>query len=166
MSTKFNKTTQGWWATNWKWVLPVGCLGTIVMFVALGFSIFAFVTGTMKSSWPYAEGVKLAKANPAVVDALGAPLRTTWWFSGSMNVSGPSGEAELAIPLRGSQGSGTLYVIAHKRAGEWSFELAEVAIKGNDDRIDLLSQDGVRVSNYALNLSVTSLAVARAAPAG
>ena len=149
-----NETPKGWWETNWKWVIPVGCLGGIVCFAALGFGVFSLVNGMMKSSWAYTEGVKLAIHNPGIVEALGEPVEPAWWFSGSINVSGPSGDAELAIPLKGSKGRGTLYIIAHKRAGEWSFELAEVEVDGRQDRIDLLSQSPTGVSDKVLRLMV------------
>ena len=143
---------QGWWASNWKWVVPVGCLGVVICFVAFFVGIFAIITGSMKSSWAYTEGVNLATRHTDVVAALGEPIATGWLVSGSISVSGPSGEADLSIPLRGPNGRGTLYVIARKRAGEWSFELAEVEVKGHGDRIDLLSERGDRVSNAQLTL--------------
>ena len=135
---------------------------------AFGAVIFSIVAGSIKSSWAYTEGVDLASRHPDVVADLGEPITVGWFISGSVSVSGSSGEADFSIPLRGPKGRGTLYVIAKRRAGEWAFELAEVDVQGRTDRISLLSEGGGRVSNKALKLtirSVTALACARSAPA-
>lgn len=166
MRTTIPTAQPGWLASNWKWLLPVGCLGIIVLFVALGMGVVAVVAGSMKSSWAYSEGMSLAASNPEVLRELGPPVTAGWFMSGSISVSGPSGEADIAIPLRGAKTNGTLYVVATKTAGKWSFELAEVEIVGRPDRIDLLRGSRDQVSNNQLNLTVTSLACASAAPAG
>ena len=62
-----------------------------------------------------------------------------WFLTGSINVSGGTGQADLAIPLRGSVADGTLYVVAEKRGGRWTFELVEVTVEGRAERIDLLA---------------------------
>ena len=48
--------SKGWWGRNWKWFLPVGCLGLIV--IALGG--ITLVLGIMKSSDVYKESVARA----------------------------------------------------------------------------------------------------------
>ena len=49
-----------------------------------------------------------------------------------------SAEADLAIPIRGSENSGTIHVHARKRGDRWAFEVAVVEIRGRDEPIDLL----------------------------
>jgi Cytochrome oxidase complex assembly protein 1 len=44
--------------------------------------------------------------------------RSSAFPSGKTNVTGLSGEAELAISISGRKGKGTIYVIATKSAGE------------------------------------------------
>lgn len=127
-----------WLGTNWKWVLPVGCLGTIALMVGFFFIIFSIVNGAIKSSWAYTEGMALASRHPEVVRDLGEPITSGWLVTGSINRSGSSGDADLSIPLRGPEGRGTLYVVAERRAGKWSFELAEVGLDGDSVTIDLL----------------------------
>lgn len=141
-----NRQSKGWWESNWKWAVPVGCVGSVVLFVGFFAGILLIITGSIKSSWAYSEGVALAQRDPQVVAALGEPVEPAWYFSGSINIEGSSGEADLAIPLRGSNGRGTLYVVAEKRAGEWSFESAEVEVSGRSDRIDLLARTRNSVS--------------------
>ncbi len=70
----------------------------------------------------------------------GEPIESGWLITGSINRSGSSGDADLSIPLRGPDGHGRLYVIADRRAGKWSFELAEVRLDGAADRVDLLER--------------------------
>jgi hypothetical protein len=94
----------------------------------------------MKSSWACAQGLDLARHNEKVVEKLGEPIETGWLVSGSINVSGPSGNADLAVPLHGPQNTGTLYVVAHKVAGEWQFDRAEVEVTDQQKRIDLLTK--------------------------
>jgi hypothetical protein len=79
-----------------------------------------------------------------VVDALGEPIEPGWYMSGSINVSGSSGEADIMIPISGPRGTGRIYAVATKSAGRWSYEILEVEIDGQPERIDLtlgLSQE-------------------------
>jgi hypothetical protein len=61
-------------------------------------------------------------------------------LSGNININGPSGNANLAIPLSGPKASATLYVVAEKRAGKWEYSTMEVAPEGQGERIDLLAK--------------------------
>lgn len=125
-----------WWRRNWKWALPVGCLAGLAFAAAIVGIIFA----SMKSSWAYSEGVNLVHHNEKVAARLGEPIETGWLVSGSISVTGPSGTANLAIPLHGSHETGTLYVVARKVAGQWQFDRAEVEVSGQEKRIDLLDK--------------------------
>jgi hypothetical protein len=100
--------------------------------------IFASVTLGFRSSWAYLEAMELARNNPALIEELGEPLESSWFVSGSIRVSGPSGQAEILIPVEGPRKAATLYVVAIKQAGRWEFELAEAEIEGRKSRIDLI----------------------------
>jgi len=127
-----------WWSRNWKWFVPVGCLSLILLFCAFIAVVFGAASGVMKSSDAYKEGLARAQASAAVTEALGTPVVTGWFTSGSVNVSGGSGEAHLEIPISGPKGKGTIYVEAAKSAGAWSYSKLEVAIAASGERIDLL----------------------------
>jgi Cytochrome oxidase complex assembly protein 1 len=131
------ESAQAWWGRNWKWVVPVGCLVPIALVLLLVATVFSF----MKSSVPYRQALDSARVNCAVQNVLGTPIAPGRFVSGSINVSGPSGAAALSIPLKGSRTSGTLYVTATKAAGLWRFDLLQVAVSGNGERIDLLAKD-------------------------
>jgi Cytochrome oxidase complex assembly protein 1 len=132
------ESAQAWWGRNWKWVVPVGCLVPIALVLLLFVTVFSF----MKSSVPYRQALDSARVNCAVQNALGTPIAPGRFVSGSINVNGPSGTAELSIPLQGSRTSGTLYVTATKAAGLWRFDLLQVAVPGRSERIDLLAKTG------------------------
>jgi hypothetical protein len=140
MNNESNK--QGWFARNWKWVVPVGCVGMLAMFAAFLASIFLVVFGAMRSSDAYQIAISRARESPEVVEALGEPVEAGWFISGNINVSGPSGDASLSIPVCGPRGAGTIYLVAEKIAGEWVFERLEVELEGSGERLDLLTDSG------------------------
>ena len=130
----------GWWSRNWKWFVPVGCFSICLLFAGLIALVLTFAFGVMKSSDAYKLALARARASPAVVEALGSPIREGLFTSGNVNVSGPSGNAELSIPISGPKGSGTLYLEARKSTGEWSFSKLVVQIEPSHRRIDLLAR--------------------------
>ena len=135
---------RSWWSRNWKWVVPVGCLVLLLPLLAFaGFlgAILAVVFGSIKSTDVYKEALDSARSHPAVVEALGQPVEDGWFMSGSINTSGPSGSADIAIPIHGPKGEGKLYAVASKSAGEWEYQTLEVEVEGREDRIDLLQAE-------------------------
>ena len=127
-----------WWSRNWKWFVPV--LGVVVVSFGVMFigGIFLAVTTSMKSTDAYREAVERATQNEAVQAALGTPITPGFLVSGSFNVSGSSGRANLAIPISGPQGKATIHAVATRSAGEWNFDTLVVKIRATGERIDLL----------------------------
>ena len=123
---------KNWWGRNWKWVIP-GLLVLCVGFVVL---LFAVVLAAMKGSDAYREGLARARASAEVKNLLGEPIEPGW-LTGKIKVSGPSGMADLAIPLSGPKGAATLYVVATKEAGKWEYSVLEVAPEACGPRIKL-----------------------------
>ena len=130
-------TEKNWWQRNWKWLVPTAG-GIILLFVICIVLAFIALFGGLRSSEVYQTALKEAQSNPDVVRVLGEPVEPGWWVSGSIEVSGPTGQADLTIPISGPKDSGTLYVIAQKTAGQWQFVTLEVAVGGQDERINLL----------------------------
>jgi hypothetical protein len=83
--------------------------------------------------------VARAQSNPLVVQRLGAPINEGWFLSGSINVSTGAGDADVAVPISGPNGKGTVFVTAQKIAGIWTYRLMQAAIDGSGERIDLLA---------------------------
>ena len=127
-----------WWSRNWKWFVPAGCLTIVLLFAAFIGGIVMIVFGSMKQADVYKQAVARAQSDPVVVQKLGSPIETGMFLSGNINVNGPSGDAKIAIPIHGPKGKGTIYVEATKSAGKWDFSLMQVAVDGEDTRIDLL----------------------------
>lgn len=118
-----------------------GCCGCLALL--LGLMVILPVGGGvalfqgLKQSDVYTDAVDAARADARVVDELGEPIETGFLFSGSINTSTNSGDADFSIPLSGPKGDATLYVIAVKRAGVWEFELVEIEIERTGERFDL-----------------------------
>ena len=107
------------------------------MMAVMAAALFIFVTGTIKSSEAYVGAMERVRTAPAVTAALGAPIREGFMVSGNIHVSGPTGLAELEIPVSGPRGSATVYVDAAKRLGEWHFDHLIVQVASTHQRIDL-----------------------------
>jgi hypothetical protein len=133
-----------WWSRNWKWFVPAGCLGLLVLSGASVIGLVSLLFAGMKSSDVYQDALARARQHPALVQALGGSVEARWWLSGSVSVSGPSGTADIAIPLRGPSGSATLYVVAEKSAGQWRFTTLEAQVAGAQERINLLAREPER----------------------
>jgi hypothetical protein len=129
-----------WWDRNWKWFVPVGCLSGLTFLGGLVGTILIFVFSLMKSSDAYKLAFARAQRNPAVVNALGEPLKGGLFVSGNVNVNGPSGRADLSIPIAGPKGSGTIYIKATKSMGQWSFDQLVVQVERTGERVDLLGE--------------------------
>ena len=129
-----------WWKRNWKWFVPVGCFTVVVLFMVFVGSILVIVFSAMKSTDVYKEALARAKADPAVIEALGSPIKEGFLMSGNTNVNGAAGESNLAIPISGPKGKGTIYVSANKALGQWNYSGLVVEIRQTHQRIDLLQK--------------------------
>ncbi|HEV8486035.1 MAG TPA: cytochrome c oxidase assembly factor Coa1 family protein [Blastocatellia bacterium] len=130
---------RGWWSRNWKWFVPVGCLSILAAVAVVIVLIVTLVFGALKSSDVYKQAMAKATANPTVISEIGQPIESGWMVSGSISVTGSSGEADISIPISGPKKSGTLYAVARKSAGEWKFSRLEVEVPNRPLRINLLS---------------------------
>ena len=129
---------RNWLGRNWKWLVPRIILVPLLL-AAFVVGVMALALGMMKSSEPYQHAVAVATHDQRAVEALGEPVQPGWLVSGFVNVTLASGDANLAIPLKGKFHEGTLYVVAKKSAGQWSYERLELEVEGQPKRIDLLN---------------------------
>jgi len=127
-----------WWTRNWKWFVPLGCFTVALLFLVFVGSIVLIVFSAMKSTDVYKEALARTKADPAVTEALGSPIKDGFLVSGNTNVNGASGESNLAIPISGPKGKGTIYVSATKSLGRWIYSGLVVEVSDTHERIDLL----------------------------
>ncbi len=129
-----------WWSRNWKWFLPLGCVGSLLLLAAFVGMIVTFVFGVMKSSDVYKTALARAQADPRVTQALGSPINGGMFLAGSIKVNGAGGYAELAIPISGPQGDGTIQTRATKENGTWNYSKLQVLVKNTGETIDLLAR--------------------------
>ena len=127
-----------WFSRNWKWFVPTLILGLVLLLALVVGGLLAFVFGLLKSSEPYQHAVAVASSNPDVVRELGAPIAPGWYVSGNINVSENSGDVNLAIPLHGKDRRGTVYVVAKKTDGVWTYDKLEMLVDGHEFPIALL----------------------------
>ena len=104
--------------------------------IALGAGSFFAAMALLKDSDAYRLGIAKLQANREAVEALGAPIEAGF-PRGSMQVSGPSGEAQLEIPVEGRKAKGRLYLEATKAMGQWKADRIELEIEGDPQRLDL-----------------------------
>ncbi len=130
---------RGWWARNWKWFVPTLVVVFILLVAAFVFGILALVFGSMKMAEPYKYAMEQAQHSPVVVQRIGQPVKAGMLVSGQINVSGPTGHADLAIPISGPRGKATVYVVGDKSAGKWTYQTLEVQFEGDPQRVSLLN---------------------------
>ena len=120
--------------------MPLGCLTVALLFLLFAGSIIVIVFSAMKSTGVYKEALSRAKADPSIIEALGSPIKDGFLVSGNTNVNGASGETNLAIPISGPKGKGTIYVSANKSLGQWIYSGLVVEVGETHQRIDLLKK--------------------------
>jgi hypothetical protein len=107
--------------------------------------VFAFIAGivsivemSIKSSGAYTQALTQVQAAPAVISAIGLPLKQGWFVSGNISTSGDAGDADISFSISGAKGSGKVYAVSKEVAGVWHSETLQLQLDGQADRIDLL----------------------------
>lgn len=133
---------KGCLGRNWKWMLPVGCLGLILAGVALVGGIVFVAMSAIKSSEVYQGALKVVQTHPAAVERLGQPVQDGWFVQGNVKLDATGGHADLQVPVSGPKNSGTLYVRAVSPDGTWMYERLDLAVGG--ETISLLDRNVVQ----------------------
>jgi TonB family protein len=123
---------KGCLGRNWKWMLPVGCLGLLLGLVALVGGIVFAAMSAMKSSDVYQGALRAAQAHPAAIERLGEPIKDGWLVTGNVKLDAGGGSANFDIPVSGPKSSGTLYVRAVNPDGSWMYEKLDLAVAGSE----------------------------------
>jgi Cytochrome oxidase complex assembly protein 1 len=100
--TQHSTPTPNWWKRNWKWFVPLGCFSVALLFLTFVGSMLVIVFSAMKSTDVYREALASAKADPAVIEALGSPLKDGFLVSGNTNVNAVSGVLQKLAPSNSS----------------------------------------------------------------
>ncbi len=125
---------------NWKpWVL--GCIAGPLILIAGCFALMGGAFFWAKNSSPSKSTLERARRNPAVVAALGTPIKAGFLGSTQVSTKVVNGvsvtEALLTTPLTGPKDRGRLEVVGLKREGRWIYSRLEVVIDRTGQRIDL-----------------------------
>ena len=112
------------------------CAGGLAL---LGAALF----GAFKSSHVYQESFQLISASPTLQGALGVPIKAKFFVTGSLELTGLSGQADIVYDVSGPWGTGTVDVVASQSAGKWNFSMLEVKLEGKGIRIDLFEESGL-----------------------
>lgn len=134
---------RSWWSRHWVWAAPAGCLGCLFVCAGgvtlLGMALF----GVVKSSYVYQESFQLISVSPTVQGAVGTPMKAKFFVTGTIEVTGSSGQADIAYDVSGPLGVGTVYAVASKSSGQWTFSKLEFKFEGTGFRIDVLEEAGL-----------------------
>jgi len=130
---------KSWWDRNWKWFVPTGCLSLILLFGLFIAGIFFGVTSMMKDSDVYKETLTEVQHNKIVIEKLGSHIEANGMTSGNISLSNDTGNCDLQIPIKGSKGNGTIFIVAEKR-GSWKYSVKSVYVESTKEEIDLLKQ--------------------------
>jgi hypothetical protein len=160
---------KDWFGRNWKWLVPAICLtALLVLGGVVGLMLFGIET-MLKESAPYQKAVASAKADPRVMATLGVPITEGWFSTGNVSVNysssgGRTGKANMAIPISGPKGKGTIYVAASETAGKWSFSKLVVHVTKTGEEFDLIepSDKGQRTKRFRARPEVRNICDATA----
>lgn len=130
---------KDWFSRNWKWFVPTGCLSLIIIAGAFVATLFFGITSIMKDSDAYKGAMTEVQQNKLVKEKLGEPIESDGMVSGSINVNNDAGNCDIQIPIKGSKGTGTVFVVATKR-GKWKYSELSVYIEKTEEEIDLLAR--------------------------
>jgi hypothetical protein len=114
------------WKTSLTIVLGLAAIGIVSVFWSIG------------DSDACKMAIAAAQSNPIVKQRLGEPIKRGFFISGNIEVSGPSGHADIAIPVSGPRGKATLYAVAEKSAGLWKLESLQAGFSDESARENLL----------------------------
>jgi len=126
-----------WRERHRKWFLFAVVVAVVLIFSGLVALLLHIIVGSVKNSDAYVGALERVRTAPAVAATLGTPLEEGYFVRGTIHVSGPTGLAELAIPVTGPKGRAMIYVEATRRQGEWHFDHLIVAVERTRERIDL-----------------------------
>ena len=128
-----------WWKRNWKWVVPVGgCLTLIIGAIILFASIFYGVSNMMESSQPYEYALELINKDEDLLKVLGSPIEKDGMFQGNINYTNGDKSAKIAVPIKGPNGTGKLYIDATGKGEEWDYH--EIRVEVDEQEFDFLEK--------------------------
>lgn len=118
------------------WILSA--LIVFVILVAIGIGFIGAIFSMLSHSDAARLAITRAEASPVVTETTGVPLKMGWMITGSVNVRNSGGNAELAFPVEGPRGKGTLHTTAIRKDSQWHLVTLEFTRDGSDTAVNLL----------------------------
>lgn len=141
ITRSYPPSQKNWFERHWAALITGIVLLIVVAVVVFLFCIFALLRNSDPAKIAFAK----VAANPAVLERMGQPIKEGMIITGSINVSVSSGHADLKLPISGPKAKGSIYLTADKKDDQWILESLEVAVDGEDNRIELV--EGAPTSN-------------------
>jgi hypothetical protein len=117
-----------------RWAIA-GVIAWLAMLGVIAATFFLVISALTRSD-VYTGAVGKLNATPAALELLGAPI-VPGFPMGNFSLDAATGAAQFSIPVEGSKARGTVYVDATRDLGIWTYNRIELAVEGQDRRIDL-----------------------------
>lgn len=97
------------------------------------------VVAEVRGSAAYQGALAIARGHPALVGAIGEPMRETWMPEAHWSAHDGESRAYLVFALRGPRGSARIEAASRYEGGAWRTEREVARVTGRADPIDLLA---------------------------
>ena len=130
---------ESWFTRNWKWALPLGCLSTIGLFVVgiILFGIIGFSKIFNGNNDVTSKAIDLINNEQVIVQQLGSPIDSNGMMQGAISTTNDGGNADISVPLKGPNGTGTMFIKAVKVNDKWNYERIAVQIDKTNEIIEI-----------------------------
>ena len=132
---------DSWLERHPHWKILLGCIALVLLVGGFIAFVLTATEGLLRNNDVYQQSVAIAQASPQVQRSIGTPFRVARIISGQIKLNGSDGDAHLVLPIAGSRGSGTIEALAFKTSGVWHFKSLLVRVDGQDEPINLLSEN-------------------------
>jgi len=130
---------QSWWKRNWKWAVPAGGCGCliIVVIIAIVFGVFSF-KNLLNENDSFNEAFIRAQNSEAVIALLGEPIEKDGLGNYNIKWENSRQYSDLRIPIKGPKGEADLFVYAEIKDDTVDYKILKVVIDDTQEEIDLL----------------------------
>lgn len=136
--------------TQRKWAIAgVICWLTFPLLIA---GLVFGIMGTLNGSAAYKLSLAKVMEDKTVIAAFGEPIDAGWLTTGSIQINGSKGRADLSIPISGPKCSGDIISRSEKLNGEWVINLLVVKADCNNDTIVLINTQGVPIQGQGKSI--------------
>jgi hypothetical protein len=138
---------NGFWATNWKWFLPISSLLFILL---VGFLWSVSIEGNVMDIAKaysdrslYEKAIVLANSNKRVQEVMGEiePIDQLAILEGNTIYSNNNNAVVLSIRIKGNKGKGKMDISAERNGTAWNYKKINIRLKEPKEEIQILKKD-------------------------